>query len=80
MFEILWVGYVAYSFNDKTTGKPVTGSTKKAVVLRHDEKGNVIGVDICKMSEDPATSEEVFTGAIKETLFYDRFGRIIGGR
>lgn len=80
MYEVIWVGMVAYSFTDKQTGKPVSGASKKCVILRHDENGNVSGVDVCKMSEDPATAEGVYSGAVLTEIYYDRFGRVIGGR
>lgn len=80
MYKILWIGFVAYNFTDKKTGQPVSGSTLKAVVSQLSPAGAVIGLNVVKVGACDGGEYPVQKDTLYNQLYYDRFGRIIGGQ
>lgn len=73
-FEVQWLGHVNYDFTDKENGKRMQGRTKKVLLCRFNEGGELVRVELCKTSPD-------WRGGIGEcgrNPVYDRFGRFAG--
>lgn len=81
MYKIIWIGFVNYSFTDKQSGKPVSGSTLKAVVAKLSLSGGIVeGISISKVGNCDGGEYPVEKDILYNQLYYDRFGRIIGGQ
>lgn len=69
-----FVANVGYDFIDQKTGKPVKGTTRKAVLSTQDDNGGYIRLEVVKV----APTSKICAGDSGVTPLFDRFGRLYG--